>query len=93
MNPASPRNRLAKPCHGRSPDLAANDPNRVINREQILVPAFIGPEKQVTHADVRRADHGKLFRDPPRQAEAVARGEMHVPLPGADSQLPPAAKA
>ena len=92
MNPAAAGNRLAEPGDRRSPDLAADNPNRVIHRKQILVPAFFGAEEQIANADVRRADDRKLFGYPPRQPQAVARGKVHIPLPGADSQLPPAAK-
>jgi hypothetical protein len=77
----------------RSSNLSADNAHRVIDREQILMLIGFGSKEEIADADVGRAHDRKLAGDAPREPQAVAGREVHVPFPGAQPKLAPTMKA
>jgi hypothetical protein len=81
------RYRLLKSGDGGSADFPADDADREVHREKILVPVLLGSEDEIANLDAGRPGNGKMARGPLGDAKAVAGGEVHVPLPGEIAEL------
>jgi hypothetical protein len=81
------RDRFGESRDAGTADFSADHANRVIDREEILMPAVFGAEEEIADADVRSAGNGKLADNSAGETEAVAGGVVHFPFPGGGAQF------